>query len=95
MDQFHHVKATIPAKQPNYEGVKQNKGNDELNWRKKNIFYELSYWANIELKYNLDVMQIEKNVCYSLFGTLLGDPHKSKDTYNVRCDFEKLGIKPE
>ena len=37
---------------------------------KKIIFYDLSYSANIELKHNLDVMHIEKNVCDSLLGTL-------------------------
>ena len=49
----------------------------------------------IELKYNLDVMHIEKNICDSLLRTLLGDPHKSKDTNNARRDLEKLGIMSE
>ena len=40
-------------------------------------------------------MHIEKNVCNSLLGTLLGDPHKSKDTDNARRDLEKLGIRSE
>ena len=40
-------------------------------------------------------MHIEKNVCDSLLGTLLRDPHKSKDTDNARCDLEKLGIRCE
>ena len=37
-------------------------------------------------------MHIEKNVYDSLLGTLLGDPHKSKDTDNARRDLVKLGI---
>ena len=66
-----------------------------MNWRKKSIFYELPYWAEIELKHNLDVMHIEKNICDSLLGTLMGDPHKSKDTDNARRDLQTLGIRSE
>ena len=95
LEQLHRVKTGIPGKHPNYGGVKRKKGGDELNWRKKSIFYELPYWATIELKHNLDVMHIEKNVCDSLLGTLLGDPHKSKDTDNARRDLAKLGIRHE
>ena len=40
-------------------------------------------------------MHIEKNLCNSLLGTLLGNPHKLKDTDNARRDLEKLGIKLE
>ena len=61
----------------------------------KSIFYELSYWANIELKHNLDVMHIEKNVCDNFLGTLLRDPHKSKNTDNAKRDLETLGIRQE
>ena len=89
------VKTGIPSKHPNYGGVKRKRGDDELNWRKKSSFYELPYWDNIELKHNLDIMHIEKNVCDSLLGTLLGDPHKSKDTDNAIHELEKLGIRHE
>ena len=95
MDQLRRVKTTIPGKHPNYGGVKRKRGDDELNWRKKSIFYELPYWAEIELKHNLDVMHIEKNICDSLLGTLMGDPHKSKDTDNARRDLQNLGIRSE
>ncbi|KAL5579288.1 hypothetical protein UlMin_011730 [Ulmus minor] len=95
LEQLHRVKTGIPDKHPNYGGVKRKRGDDELNWRKKSIFYELPYWADIELKHNLDVMHIEKNVCDSLLGTLLADPHKSKDTDSARCDLAKLGIRHE
>ncbi|KAL5560927.1 hypothetical protein UlMin_030674 [Ulmus minor] len=95
LEQLRRVKTGIPGKHPNYGGVKRKRGDDELNWRKKSIFYELPYWATIELKHNLDVMHIEKNVCDSLLGTLLADPHKSKDTDNARRDLAKLGIRHE
>ena len=89
------MRPNIPGKHPEYGGVKRKRGDNELNWRKKSIFYELPYWADIELKHNLDVMHIEKNVCDSLLGTLLGDPHKSKDTDNARWDLVNLGIRQE
>ncbi|KAL5554060.1 hypothetical protein UlMin_041461 [Ulmus minor] len=95
LEQLRRVKTSIPGKHPSYGGVKRKRGDDELNWRKKSIFYELPYWATIELKHNLDVMHIEKNVCDSLVGTLLADPHKSKDTDNARRDLAKLGIRHE
>ncbi|KAL5544976.1 hypothetical protein UlMin_008760 [Ulmus minor] len=95
LEQLRRVKTGIPGKHPNYGGVKRKRGDDKLNWRKKSIFYELPYWATIELKHNLDVMHIEKNVCDSLLGTLLTDPHKSKDTDNARRDLAKLGIRHE
>ncbi|KAL5572352.1 hypothetical protein UlMin_021949 [Ulmus minor] len=95
MDQLRRVKTTIPGKHPNYGGVKRKRDDDELNWRKKSIFYELPYWAEIELKHNLDVTHIEKNICDSLLRTLMGDPHKSKDTDNASCDLQNLGIRSE
>ncbi|KAL5561770.1 hypothetical protein UlMin_031517 [Ulmus minor] len=93
MDQLQCVRATISGKHPNYRGVKRKRGDDD--WRKKSIFYELPHWAKIELKHNLDVMHIKKNVCDSLLGTLMGDTHKSKDTDNVKCNLQTLGIRSE
>ena len=61
--------------------------------KKKSIFYELLYWANIELKHNLDIMHVRKNVCDSLLGILLAYPHKFKYMDNVRRELE--GMKQE
>ena len=55
-------------------------------WKKKSIFFELEYWQFLLLRHNLDIMHIEKNICDSLIGTLLGDPGKSKDSLAVRED---------
>ncbi|KAL5560887.1 hypothetical protein UlMin_030634 [Ulmus minor] len=41
VEQLRRVKTGIPGKHPNYGGVKRRRGDDELNWRKKSIFYEL------------------------------------------------------
>ena len=35
------------------------------NWTKQSIFWELPYWKNNLLRYNLDVMHIEKNFLIS------------------------------
>jgi len=54
MDQLRCVKTIILGKHPNYGAVKRKRGDDELNWRKKSIFYELPYWAKIEFARDLD-----------------------------------------
>jgi hypothetical protein len=33
---------------------------DDVMWKKKNIFFRLSYWKDNLLRHNLDVMHIEK-----------------------------------
>ncbi|GJV02180.1 retrovirus-related pol polyprotein from transposon TNT 1-94 [Tanacetum coccineum] len=40
--------------------------NVKFNWNKRSIFYDLEYWPTLQLKHNLDVMHIEKNVHESL-----------------------------
>ena len=71
---------------------KRKRGETENNWRKKSIFYELEYWTANELKHNIDVMHVEKNVCDSILGTLL-DNDKSKDTNNAREDLKNMGVR--
>ena len=41
----------------------------------------------------LDLMHIKKNVCESIFGTLLDIKDKSKDGKNYRHDLQQLGIR--
>lgn len=62
---------------------------------KKSILFELPYWAHNKLRYNLDVMHIDKNICDSLLGTLLDVPGKSKDHVNSRYDLLEIGIHKE
>ncbi|KAL4555368.1 hypothetical protein LXL04_037986 [Taraxacum kok-saghyz] len=47
------------------------------------------------VRHQLDVMHIEKNVCESVYGTLLNLPNKTKDGIKARQDVEAMGIKPE
>ncbi|XP_022019856.1 uncharacterized protein LOC110919916 [Helianthus annuus] len=83
----------LPGKHPDFGGGRITRSDFELNWSKRSIFFDLEYWSSLQLKHNLDVMHIEKNVCDSLLGTLLMND-KSKDTPNARCDLEKLNIRP-
>ncbi|KAJ0682431.1 hypothetical protein HanPI659440_Chr16g0647251 [Helianthus annuus] len=83
----------LPGKHPDFGGRRITRSDFELNWSKRSIFFDLEYWSSLQLKHNLDVMHIEKNVCDSLLGTLLMND-KSKDTPNARSDLEKLNIRP-
>ncbi|CAK8538606.1 unnamed protein product [Lathyrus sativus] len=62
-------------------------------WKKKSIFFELPYWKHNNLRHNLDVMHIEKNIFDSIIGTLLDIPGKTKDHKNARLDLKEMGIR--
>ncbi|XP_078156588.1 uncharacterized protein LOC144552481 [Carex rostrata] len=62
-------------------------------WKKRSIFWDLPYWEELQVRHCLDLMHIEKNVCESLVGLLLGIPKKTKDGLNARKDMVKMGIK--
>lgn len=47
----------------------------------------------MSLRYNLDVMHIEKNICESLAGTLLDIKGKTKDGLNYRKDLVEMKIR--
>ncbi|XP_051152423.1 uncharacterized protein LOC127266277 [Andrographis paniculata] len=64
-----------------------------LGWKKKSIFFELPYWAENDIRHNLDVMHIEKNVCENVLHTLLGTKGKTKDNLNTRKDLQLLNIR--
>ena len=57
--------------------------------------WKLPYWKFLKLRYNLDVMHIEKNICEVLIGTILNILGKTKDTAKARLDLKDLGIKKE
>lgn len=57
------------------------------------IFYDLSYWKSHYIRHYLDVTRIEKNVCESIVGTLLDDPHKTKDEIKARRDLKEMKIR--
>ena len=45
------------------------------------------------VRHILDLMHIEKNVCESIFGTLLDIKDKSKDGKNYHDDLQQFGIR--
>ena len=94
MDQLNQVRPQS-KKHPDFGGKKRKREGDELNWRKKSIFWELPLWPSLLLRHNLDIMHVKKNVCDSLLGTILNIDGKSKDTNNVRFDLANLNVHPE
>jgi hypothetical protein len=62
---------------------------------KRVFFFELPYWESLLIHHNLDVMHIEKNICESLLGTLLGLAGKCKDNEKARLDLQELGIRKD
>jgi len=64
-------------------------------WKKKSIFFDLSYWSSLEVRHCIDVMHVEKNVCDSLIGKLLNINRKTKDGLNARLDFIEMNIRGE
>ncbi|XP_062078722.1 uncharacterized protein LOC133834305 isoform X2 [Humulus lupulus] len=93
--QMSFIPDSLPGKHVSYGGQKRKRTKEQVGWRKKSIFFELPYWANIMLRHNLDVMHVEKNVCDSLVGTIVGLENKTKDTVSARVDLEKMKMRPE
>ncbi|GKB11908.1 hypothetical protein Tco_0845831 [Tanacetum coccineum] len=93
--QLAKASSRTPGKHPSHEGVKRKRNPlVEKKWSKQSIFFELPYRSSLELKHNLDVMHIEKNVLENLVCTLLMND-KSKDTNKARQDLEELKIQKE
>ena len=74
---------------------KRPRAPEELNWTKKSILWELPYWNKLNLRHNLDVMHIEKNICENVYGTMLAIDGKNKDTHKAREDLKQMGIRRE
>ncbi|KAL2904445.1 Formamidopyrimidine-DNA glycosylase [Bienertia sinuspersici] len=79
---------------PNEFGKEQPKmrqdADDPNPWRKFSIFFKLPYWKHCDLRHNLDVMHIEKNMFDNVIGTLLAIPGKTKDNVAARRDLKNL-----
>ncbi|TYK07537.1 transposon protein, putative, CACTA, En/Spm sub-class [Cucumis melo var. makuwa] len=74
--------------------MNNNEGGNDY-WKRRSDFFELPYWKNLHVRHCLDVMNIEKNVCMNIVGTLLDIPGKSKDGMNSRLDLVEMNIRPE
>jgi hypothetical protein len=64
-------------------------------WMKQSIFWELSYWKDLDIRHLIYLIHIEKNVWESLLGTLLNMDGKTRDHGHARDDLKKMGIRPE
>ena len=49
-------------------------------------------WPKLPLQHSLDVMQIEKNICESIIGTLLNINGKTKGGLNAHKDLEAMEV---
>nr|XP_043639273.1 uncharacterized protein LOC122610343 [Erigeron canadensis] len=83
------------GKHPAHAGTKRKRNNEDPNWSKKSIFFELPYWHDLLIRHNIDVMHVEKNVCENVLGTLLDIDGKTKDTNKARMDLEDMNIRKE
>jgi hypothetical protein len=68
---------------------------DNVVWKKKSVFFRLSYWKDNLLWHNLDVMHIEKNVMDNILGTILDIKGKTKDDLAAHQDLQEIGLRPK
>jgi len=64
-------------------------------WKKRSIFFYLSYWCKLDVRHCIDVMHIENNMCDSLIRTLMNIKGKMKDGVNERLDLIEMNIREE
>ncbi|XP_019086325.1 PREDICTED: uncharacterized protein LOC109126887 [Camelina sativa] len=67
-------------------------GDDQWRWKKRSIYFDLPYWKYLLVRYNIDVMHVEKNVSNALLAILMHSG-KSKDGLKARKDLEDIGIR--
>jgi hypothetical protein len=87
LDKVAHVRPGVKRK--------RSEGGRVKIWSRMVSLWNLPYWHKLKLIHNLDVMQIEKNICEALFATILNIIGKTKDTAKARLDLTYLGIKEE
>lgn len=93
--QMEHIVFCNPGKNPNKQSKKRKCSNEERNWTKKCIFYDLPYWKSHKIKHKIDFMHTEKNICDKIVGTLLNLDKKNKDTEKARLDLADMKIRKE
>ena len=91
------VRHITPGNHPgNGSGKRKCSGVEErLLFTRRSTLWDLEYWKDLDLRHNLDVMHIEKNICTSIIGTLLNIEGKTKDTLKSRIDLTHLGIRKD
>ncbi|XP_020407652.1 uncharacterized protein [Zea mays] len=89
---------TIYGKKPSGKPIRNQKRKDGkplVFLKRRPIWFTLPYWKDLKIRYNFDVMHIEKNVCENIINTLLDIAGKSKDNLNARLDLQALGIRSD
>jgi hypothetical protein len=86
------VCAQIEALVPNEDGGFVGYGEQHM-WTHKSGLTRLSYFDDLLLPHNIDVMHTEKNITEALWATLM-DTDKSKDNPKARVDLVTLCDRP-
>jgi hypothetical protein len=72
---------------------KNKKGHVDRNiWKRRLVFFDLPYWSNLNTRYCLNVMHVEKNMCDSLIKTLLKIPVNTNYSKNSCLDMVEMSI---
>ena len=61
-------------------------------WNKRSIFFDFPCWCMLDVRYCIDVMQVENNVCDSLLRTLLNIKGNTKDVVDAHLDMIEMNI---
>ena len=64
-------------------------------WKKRSIFWDLSYWKTNSIRYFLDVMHIEKYYLNNILNTIMCVGKATKDHLALRQDMCDLSIRNE
>jgi hypothetical protein len=91
------VKYVRPGKQQSSWKRKRSdlEGGKVKIWSQMVSLRKLPYWHKLNVRHNLDVMHIEKNIFESLMERIINIPGKTKDTIKARLDLKDLGFKKE
>jgi hypothetical protein len=74
---------------------KRKVGEPLVIFKRRSIWFRLTYWKDLMLRNNFDAMHIGKNVYENFVNTFLGTEGKSKDNLNSRLDIQALGIRSD
>jgi hypothetical protein len=74
---------------------KRKVGEPLVIFKRRSIWFRLTYWKDLMLRHNFDAMHIGKNVYENFVNTFLGTEGKSKDNLNSRLDIQALGIRSD
>ncbi|XP_051222138.1 uncharacterized protein [Lolium perenne] len=65
----------------------------EGTFKRRSVFFQLEYWQTLLVRYNLDIMHVQKNVFENIMNTILDVDQRSKDNLNARLDLEDMNIR--